>query len=134
MFEQYRSLDEIMQHGGGEVIRAELNASALYVWAVRHCRFKEIGLVVKTECGIMGHYASHNSPDGKIDEIVDSLDQPDIVVRVQERVLLEILRNFNYIKDHPLSSFAKYGRHFHMAARDYKKICKAVLGLACASG
>ncbi len=132
MFEQYRSLDEIMQNGGREMIQAELNATPLYVGAVRHCRFKEIGMVVNTEKGIIAHYASHNNPEGKIEKIVDALHQPDITVRVKERVLLEILRHVDYIKAHPLSSFARYSRHFHMNASDYKRICKAVLGLACA--
>ncbi|HIG93924.1 MAG: hypothetical protein QT02_C0002G0013 [archaeon GW2011_AR9] len=120
MFENYSSIDDLMNSEAKYTIQQELNGNWLYVGAVRHCRFREIGIIVKDDLGYeIGRYASLNRPTGEIESIESHLSKPDITVRVQESVLLKILKNVDEIKAHPIRSFFHYAPRFRIKIADF---------------
>ncbi len=104
-----------------EVGQATLNSIPLYCAVVRLMRYTEIGITVLNESGeVIGDYASHNDPaTGKITEIVGGGDgnyfkTPDIIARVKESVLLDILKNRDWARKHKILAFLAYMGDFQL--------------------
>ena len=110
-----------MRSEGKHLVMRELNSSLLYTSAVREMGYTEIGIIVLDGEGTEKHYASHNSNSGEITDIVDYFKNPDIVVKVREAILLEILYGVETVKDNPLFSFLKYGPKFRPRIVDIPK-------------
>lgn len=131
MFENYESIDDLMQSEARYTVQQELNANSLYVSAVRCFRFRSIGIVVLDDLGNeTARYASHNCPTGEIVEIVSHFERPDITVRVPEHTLLTILKNIDQVKEHPLRAFFRYAPEFSMAAKDKMRLLSYMLPLS----
>ncbi len=123
MFNSYTSLDQIVNDGGTDQIKQELNSYPLYNFMVRLFSFREIGIVVLDDAGQeIGKYASRNNEQGEITEIVDYFTNPDIAVKARERDLLEILHQAEWVKEHPFPAILQYCWCFSLAEGKYQKM------------
>ena len=113
MFQHYKSLDEVMQGEGKHVVMRELNASSLYLNAVREMGYREIGIIVLDEEGREKYrYASCNLESGEIRDITAQFQKPNFIVKAKESVLMQILYDIEEIKAKPLPAILKYGLKF----------------------
>jgi hypothetical protein len=115
MFKKYRTIDEVMDSEGRNLVKQALNSTDLYVQTVRRLRYSLIEIaVLDPKKRRIGSYTSFNNVNGEIDRIVVSPENsiPDIAVKVEERYLMEILQNIETVKTHPFRSFLKYARKF----------------------
>lgn len=107
-----------------EVAQLTLNSIPLYYSVVRLMGYTEIGIVVLDEAGErIVEYASHNDrTTGKITEVVGgdvvsgqtSFKNPDIIARVRESVLLDILRKRDWVRKHKIRGFLRYRHEFEL--------------------
>ena len=126
MFEQYRSIETLVQGAGLERIKAELNASAPYVHAVKTMGFREIGLDYGSKDAVIG-YSSFHDNTGRIRDIKPEHENPDILLQTREEVLIDILRDIGGIRSHPLRSFFAYAPCFHpQRTKDYVALTKLI--------
>ena len=127
-FKRYNFICDIMQGEGKKLLIRELNSTLLYVTAVKEMGYKEIGIFVTDDDDVeISRYASQNNDNGEVTDIVDHFEtnSPGITVRVNERTLLEILQNVEYVKDHPYRAFWKYLSDFKPGReKDRKEIRK----------
>ena len=123
MFSQYTTLDQIVQAGGLEHIKSELNAYPLYTRMVHLFGFTEIGIVATDgqgkECG---RYASLNNGQGDITEIRDHFTNPSVVVQAKEHYLVEILHRVDWVKAHPFLTITQYAPRFSLVQGSFKNI------------
>jgi len=126
MFEQYHTIDALVQGAGLERIKAELNASSPYVHAVKTMGFREIGLDYDSRGEIIG-YSSFHDDKGRITEIRKGHENPNILLQTREEVLVDILRDVEMIRSHPLRSFFAYAPSFHpQRPKDYATLARLV--------
>ena len=125
MFKEYNTIEDVM-YFAKDSVKKELNNTPLYVRAVSIMGYREIGIEVLDNLGQKcSDYASHNFVNGEINEIVNNFEKPNIIVKVKEDTLLEILHDVEHIKKHPLISFLKYAPKFHpKGIRDYTELLK----------
>lgn len=129
MPESYETIDEHFKHNKKWIMK-ELNNQPKYCAVVRSLRFNEIGITVLDEDKKeIGKYASLNGADGKIYEIKDGFEKPNIAVKVKESTLLKIIKNIESVKSNIPTAFLKYAPEFSMEAKDYVAIFTAFLGL-----
>src|SRR3989338_9100880 len=107
----YSSIEDLVEQGGLTVVQQELNASSLYVRAVRTLHWREIGLRIQCH-GTVREYASHHNPEGRIEHIVPYFTKPNIVVTTSEPVLLEIAQRLGGVKEHTFQAVLRYGPQF----------------------
>ncbi|MBU0456710.1 MAG: hypothetical protein ABH824_03210 [Nanoarchaeota archaeon] len=127
---EYNSIEQLFNEDK-EWIQDKLNEHPFYYNVVKVLGFREIGIIVQNDLGEeLGIYASHNGLDGKIYEIVDKFENPDIIVNANEKTLLEIIENHQWIEEHPIQAFLKYQSGFSMKAKDYLKLFYSVFYFA----
>lgn len=122
MFAKYATIDDVMAGEGRQLVMKELNATPLYVDAVKALRYKRIGIAVLDNNGKeTSKYASLNGEAGNIDKIIEGFgdEKPDIAVTVKGSVLMEILHNVEWVKDNPLAAFVRYAPRFQPYDRSY---------------
>ena len=130
MFKQYNTIDDVMSFAR-DLVKEELNSTPLYVRAVQVMGYGEIGIqVIDNKGKSLSTYVSHNKVTGLIEEIVEEFEDPDIVVKVKEKTLLDILHNVERVKSHPLVSFFQYAPKFRPArAKDYAELLKLTVSV-----
>lgn len=123
MFTPYTTLDQIVQAGGLEHIKSELNSYPLYTTMVRLFGFTEIGIVATNERGPeCGRYASLNNEQGEITEIKTEFSNLSIVVQAKEKYFMEILHRVDWVKAHPFLAIAQYAPRFSLVQGSFKNI------------
>ena len=96
-----------------------LNGSALYYRGVKACKLTAITIRAQRKDGSILSYTSLNSPEtGKITEIVDGEQNPNLVARVKEEVLLKILKNHQFVTKYPKLAMGMYGLYFRIAGKE----------------
>ena len=113
MFENYRSLDELMAGEGRGLLQEELNNLPLYLKVVSTLNLKRIGIrVYDDRWKEIGGYSSINDNDGMITDIVDGCLDTSITVGIQEQTILDVLRDLQSVKqeleDHLVSTICHY--------------------------
>jgi hypothetical protein len=127
MNRQYNSIEQLFTENK-DWIQGKLNSHPFYYNVVRRLGFKEIGIsIVDARDNEKSRYASHNGLNGKIDEIVNYFEKPDITVKTKERVLLDIIENYGWVEEHPIKAFVKYKNGFSMPTKDLWKLGCALL-------
>src|SRR3989338_246525 len=117
MFTEYATLDQIVESGGLEQIKRELNSYPLYTAMVRFFGFREIGIsVLNDRREEVARYASHNNERGDITEIVHYFSSPSIVVQANEKVFVEILHRADWVKEHWVRAIPRYALSFKVVS------------------
>ncbi len=130
MNRNYDSIDKLFTEDKNWIIE-QLNGQKTYYQTIKRCKYTKIGVIVQDNSGKeIGRYASNNNIDGKISEIVGETEfgDPNIVVAVKEKVLLEIVNKREYVKAHPIESLIKYGKEFKFITGNYWDIFTRALG------
>ncbi len=123
MFNQYITLDQMVQEGGTEQIQQELNSYSLYTRMVRLFGFTEIGVVATDNHGKeCWRYSSLNNERGEITKIVPYFTNPSIIVQAEEKYLVEILHRAEWVKTHPVVAIMEYWRAFSVVQGRYRGV------------
>jgi hypothetical protein len=115
MFKEYKTIDEVMNGEGRDLVKQALNSTDLYIQTVESLGYSLIEIaVLDPKNRKIGSYTSCNNKNGEIETIIVSPENstPNIAVKVEERYLMEILHNIETVKTHPFRSFIKYARKF----------------------
>ena len=131
MFSKYTSTTQIMNcPEGRQQVLDELNTYLLYVQGVELFKFREVGVRVLDPNGIeTARYASHNRPDGSIEQIVDYIsDNAPITIAAPDAIFLDILQNPDRVKAeveaNPIAAFGRYVKGISVNPRGYFTIMR----------